>query len=140
MIGITSDSLSPGGLTARAKLRLDQEVCSSVSAPVARLAEELKVPEVWISSRRYATKKVHQEAVQVILDRYGLGQVVDQEGDDLLLDMHPDAADKVGPGSTASARCRKRPGRARTPCCPVISSTPATTQPEANPFRGLTPN
>ncbi|MEV5989350.1 DUF3223 domain-containing protein [Streptomyces sp. NPDC052051] len=66
------------------------------------MAEELKVPEVWIGSRRYATKKARQEAVQAILGRYGLGQVVDQEDDDLLLrdllDMHPDAAEKVGPG------------------------------------------
>lgn len=60
------------------------------------------MPEVWIGSRRYATKKARQEAVQAILGRYGLGQVVDQEDDDLLLrdllDMHPDAAEKVGPG------------------------------------------
>ncbi|MCX5078709.1 DCL family protein [Streptomyces sp. NBC_00513] len=66
------------------------------------MAEELKVPEVWIGSRRYATKKARQEAVQAILSRYSLGQVVDQEDDDLLLrdllDMHPDAANKVGPG------------------------------------------
>ncbi|MFD9538349.1 DUF3223 domain-containing protein [Streptomyces sp. NPDC060010] len=66
------------------------------------MAEELKVPEVWIGSRRYATKKDRQEAVQAILSRYSLGQVVDQEDDDLLLrdllDMHPDAANKVGPG------------------------------------------
>ncbi|WP_239590529.1 DCL family protein [Streptomyces aureoverticillatus] len=69
---------------------------------VTRTAEELKVPEVWIGSRRYASKKARQEAVQAILGRYGLGQDVDQEDDDLLLrdllDMHPDAADKVGPG------------------------------------------
>ncbi len=56
------------------------------------------MPEVWIGSRRYATKKARQEAVQAILGRYGLGQVVDQEDDDLLLrdllDMHPDAADR----------------------------------------------
>ncbi|MFF1350490.1 DUF3223 domain-containing protein [Streptomyces sp. NPDC058322] len=66
------------------------------------MAEELKMPEVWIGLRRYTTKKARQEAVQAILGRYGLGQVVDQEDDDLLLrdllDMHPDAADKVGPG------------------------------------------
>ncbi|MFF3208419.1 DUF3223 domain-containing protein [Streptomyces sp. NPDC002962] len=66
------------------------------------MAEELKVPEVWIGSRRYATKKARQEAVQAVLGRYDLGQVVDQEDDDLLLrdllDMHPDAAEKVGPG------------------------------------------
>ncbi|MFD5110315.1 DCL family protein [Streptomyces cinereoruber] len=73
-----------------------------MSAPVTRLAEELKVPEVWIGSRRYATKKARQEAVQAVLGRYGRGQTVDQEDDDLLLrdllDMHPDAAEKVGPG------------------------------------------
>ncbi|MEU9594375.1 DUF3223 domain-containing protein [Streptomyces sp. NPDC048193] len=66
------------------------------------MAEELKVPKVWIGPRSYATKKARQEAVQAILGRYGLGKVVDQEDDDLLLrdllDMHPDAAGKVGPG------------------------------------------
>ncbi|MFH8371376.1 DUF3223 domain-containing protein [Streptomyces sp. NPDC018031] len=40
--------------------------------------------------------------MQAILGRYGLGKVVDQEDDDLLLrdllDMHPDAAEKIGPG------------------------------------------
>ncbi|MFI9019159.1 DUF3223 domain-containing protein [Streptomyces griseus] len=60
------------------------------------------MPEVWIGPRRYATKKARQEAVQAVLGRYGLGQDVDQEDDDLLLrdllDMHPDAAEKVGPG------------------------------------------
>ncbi|MGW2184144.1 DCL family protein [Streptomyces sp. NPDC001732] len=60
------------------------------------------MPKVWIGPRSYATKKARQEAVQAILGRYGLGKVVDQEDDDLLLrdllDMHPDAADKVGPG------------------------------------------
>ncbi|WP_435244269.1 DUF3223 domain-containing protein [Streptomyces sioyaensis] len=58
--------------------------------------------ELWIGPRRYATKKARQEAVQDILGRYGLGQVVDQEQDDLLLrdllNMHPDAAEKSGPG------------------------------------------
>lgn len=60
------------------------------------------MPEVWIGPRRYATKKAGQEAVQAILGRYGFGQDVDQEDDDLLLrdllDMHPDAAEKVGSG------------------------------------------
>ncbi|MVO90651.1 DUF3223 domain-containing protein [Streptomyces sp. p1417] len=60
------------------------------------------MPEVWIGPRRYATKKDRKEAVQAILDRYSLGQDVDQEDDDLLLrdllDMRPDAAEKVGPG------------------------------------------
>ncbi|MFZ3491789.1 DUF3223 domain-containing protein [Streptomyces sp. 5.8] len=58
--------------------------------------------EVWIGPRRYATKKARQGAVQDILARYGHGQVVDQEDDDLLLrdllNMHPDATEKVGPG------------------------------------------
>ncbi|MGW5003118.1 DUF3223 domain-containing protein [Streptomyces hydrogenans] len=58
--------------------------------------------EVWIGQRRYATKKARQEAVQAVLGRYAIGQVVDQEEDGLLLrdllDMHPDAADKAGPG------------------------------------------
>lgn len=62
--GITNGSLSPGGLTARAQPRPDQEICSDVSAPITRLAEDLKVPEVWIGSRRYATKKARQKAVQ----------------------------------------------------------------------------
>ncbi|GGV51113.1 hypothetical protein GCM10010245_80400 [Streptomyces spectabilis] len=60
------------------------------------------MPEVWIGPRRYASKKARQEAVQAILARYGLGQIVDQQEDHLLLrdllDMHPDAAEKVGPG------------------------------------------
>lgn len=60
------------------------------------------MPEVWIGKRRYATKKARQEAVQEILGRYRRGQLVDQEEDDLLLrdllNMHPDAAEKVGPG------------------------------------------
>lgn len=86
----------------RAKPLPSRAAWSSVVVPVIRTAEELKVPEVWIGSRRYATKKARQQAVQAILGRYGFGQVVDQEDDDLLLrdllDMHPDAADKVGPG------------------------------------------
>ncbi|WP_245910482.1 DCL family protein [Nocardia amikacinitolerans] len=57
---------------------------------------------MWIGPRRFATKKASQEAVQAVLGRYQRGQVVDQADDDMflrdLLDMHPDAGEKVGPG------------------------------------------
>ncbi|MET8677082.1 DUF3223 domain-containing protein [Streptomyces sp. NPDC004647] len=60
------------------------------------------MPEAVIGTRRYPTKAAREEAVRDILRRYNAGAVVDQEEDDLLLrdllDMHPKAAEKVGPG------------------------------------------
>ncbi|WP_319020259.1 DUF3223 domain-containing protein [Streptomyces peucetius] len=60
------------------------------------------MPEAAIGERRYPTKAAREEAVRDILCRHSVGAVVDQEEDDLLLrdllDMHPKAAEKVGPG------------------------------------------
>lgn len=60
------------------------------------------MPEASIGARRYPTKAAREEAVRDVLRRYDPGDDVSQEEDDLLLrdplDMHPKAADKIGPG------------------------------------------
>ncbi|MDX2526210.1 DCL family protein [Streptomyces europaeiscabiei] len=63
--------------------------------------------EFWIGQRRYRTKGAAQEAVQEVLYRYNVGSIVDQEDDHQLLldllDMHPNADDKIGSGVEAFA-------------------------------------
>ncbi|WP_245880821.1 DUF3223 domain-containing protein [Streptomyces zhaozhouensis] len=60
------------------------------------------MPEYMIGTRRYPTKKAREEAVRDILRRYRAHTVVENEEDDLLLrdllNMHPDAEEKIGPG------------------------------------------
>ncbi|MCQ6557017.1 DCL family protein [Streptomyces sp. C10-9-1] len=63
--------------------------------------------EFWIGQRWYRTKGAAQEAVREVLYRYDVGSTVDQEDDHLLLldllDMHPEADDKIGSGVEAFA-------------------------------------
>ncbi|MFF0479414.1 DUF3223 domain-containing protein [Streptomyces sp. NPDC004284] len=65
------------------------------------------MPEFWIGHRRYRTKKDAGEAVQEVLYRYTVGSIVDGEEDHLLLldllDLHHEAAEKIGPGVEAFA-------------------------------------
>jgi hypothetical protein len=60
------------------------------------------MPHFRIGTRLYPTKKAAAEAVRDVLRRYEVGEVVDQEADDLLLrdllDMHPKVEAKIGPG------------------------------------------
>jgi hypothetical protein len=74
--------------------------------------------EFWIGQRRYRTKSAAQEAVRTILRRYPPGTVVDLEDDRRLLldllDMHPEAEEKIGPGvegfAVAAAERGRHPG------------------------------
>ncbi|SEG85188.1 Protein of unknown function [Actinacidiphila yanglinensis] len=63
--------------------------------------------EFWIGPRKYRTKGTAEEAVRAVLYRYQLGETVDAEEDHLLLvdllDMHHEAAEKIGPGIEAFA-------------------------------------
>ncbi|WP_105975920.1 DCL family protein [Streptomyces geranii] len=55
----------------------------------------------WIGQRRFATKGAARAAVQEVLHGYPVGTVLSGEVFDLLrdlLDMHPDAEDKIGVG------------------------------------------
>ncbi|MFG2840854.1 DUF3223 domain-containing protein [Streptomyces zaomyceticus] len=65
------------------------------------------MPAFWIGHRRYRTKGDAKKAVQEVLYRYTVGSIVDQEEDHLLLldllDLHHEAADKIGPGVESSA-------------------------------------
>ncbi|MFG1880163.1 DCL family protein [Sphaerisporangium sp. NPDC049003] len=60
------------------------------------------MPVFWIGVRRYPTKGAAEEAIRGVLSRYEVGDVVNQEADDLLLrdllDMHPEADAKIGSG------------------------------------------
>jgi hypothetical protein len=60
------------------------------------------LPEFWIGSRQYPSKKAAQEAVRDVLYGYSVGSIVDQEADHLLLldllDMHAEADTKIGVG------------------------------------------
>ncbi|WP_073923971.1 DCL family protein [Streptomyces sp. CB03911] len=58
--------------------------------------------EQFIGDRSYPSDAARKRAVRALLARYEVNQVVDQEDDDLLLrdllDRHPKAAEKIGPG------------------------------------------
>ncbi|MFF1873194.1 DCL family protein [Kitasatospora herbaricolor] len=58
--------------------------------------------EQFIGDRSYPSDAARRRAVRALLARYEVNQVVDQEDDGLLLrdllDRHPKAAEKIGPG------------------------------------------
>ncbi|MFJ1796553.1 DCL family protein [Kitasatospora griseola] len=62
------------------------------------------MPEFFIGQRRYDTKGKAKAAVQAVLHGHPVGTELEGEEFDLirdLLDMHPDAEDKIGPGAAA---------------------------------------
>jgi hypothetical protein len=71
------------------------------------MAEGEVVAEFWIGQRRYRTKGEAEQAVKAVLRRYRPGSIVDREEDHQLLldllDMHPEAEEKIGPGVEAFA-------------------------------------
>ncbi|MFD7917466.1 DCL family protein [Streptomyces sp. NPDC059752] len=78
--------------------------------------------EFHIGQRTYRTKGKAQEAVRAVLRGYQVGSTVDDPEHHLLLldllDMHPNAEDKIGPGVEAFAIAP--PPRGPHPCFEVI--------------------
>ncbi|MFC8454022.1 DUF3223 domain-containing protein [Kitasatospora sp. NPDC057223] len=63
---------------------------------------ELVPRSFWIGARRFRSRGAAEEAMRALLARYSFNAVVDREEDDRLLrdllDLHPDAEEKVGAG------------------------------------------
>ena len=77
------------------------------------------MPKAMIGTRSYPTLKARREAVQAVLGRYDIREVVSGEEDVLLLHdliaMHPKAAEKIGPGVAHFRVIRAAKGSAKGP-------------------------